>query len=104
MESINQALDRLLNYWEKQKIGSSGKSLQDIAKIEKQLNVKLPQDFITYFNVVNGMGNSHLNDTDERGFSFYQLEDLTLFHGNVEYKSNVLKDGRKFILPTDYLV
>ena len=102
MAPINEEIGRLVNFWKQQKIGSNGKGLEDIAQVEKKLNIKLPKDFIAYFNIVNGMGSNHLNDTDERGFSFHQLEDLILFDGNFK-SDDVLLTNKQFILFADYL-
>lgn len=102
MEAINEALDRLIDHWKKLRIGSYGKTIQEVKEAEKRLDTKLPNDFVLYFGMVNGMGNNYLNDTDEGGFSFYQLEDLIAF--DTDLKGGIFSvNNYKFILFADYL-
>jgi hypothetical protein len=102
METLEVALDRQIDHWRKQRIGSQGKSPQEIEDTEKRLDIKLPEDFALYFSKVNGIGSNHLSDTDEGGFSFYQLEDLTVF--DAKFKNSPLSSNNcKFILFADYL-
>jgi hypothetical protein len=73
---LNEAIEKLLEYWKKQKISSKPNSVEKIEETEKRLEIELPDDFKILFLRTNGLKDQYPNYTDKEGFLFYPLEFL----------------------------
>jgi SMI1 / KNR4 family (SUKH-1) len=77
-----EQLLRLKSIWEEKKIRSEWTvSESDILKFETDRNVKLPEDFRSYFKLINGMD----EEVDNDFFEFYSLnkvDDVVNLLGN----------------------
>ena len=78
MEIINfdTELTALKDYWETQSIYSTAKSIPEISLFLFGDNFPLPQQFVKYFSVMNGMESLYPNSFDKEGFLFYPLHGL----------------------------
>ena len=77
MNEIEDAMNRLLEFWKNQEIISAANSLDDILHFEFSKNVRLPDDFRSFYLMNNGMLNLYPNYFDNEGFLFYPLEEVT---------------------------
>jgi hypothetical protein len=98
---------KLINYWKFQNIHVQLNSLDHIRKILESKSIMLPDDFIEYYQQVNGMGELYA-DFDKEGFSFYPIEELkTLetYHENYyrsRYKDD-LGELKNIVIFADYM-
>ncbi|SDC20934.1 SMI1/KNR4 family protein [Pedobacter soli] len=74
MERIVLIITRLVAFWRSQKIEISTKTIEEIGLVERKLDLKLPDDFKTFYTRVNGMENFYPNEIDEEGFLFYPVD------------------------------
>jgi hypothetical protein len=102
MNPLHLDLERLKSYWKEQGIGATGKTFEETRRMAQLKHFQLPQDFINYFTVINGMGDTHYNDTDQNGFCFYQLEALIGFD-DAFVNNDPFLTGKRFFLFADYL-
>lgn len=54
----------------------SGCSKRTMEMFELKRDIKMPRDFVEYFETVDGMGTLYPNDSDKNGFLFYPLNAL----------------------------
>lgn len=66
---------KLLEYWKMQNIALHPNSLNYIQQVLESKSMFLPNDFVKYYQQVNGMGELYVN-FDKEGFSFYPIEEL----------------------------
>lgn len=87
-------IQEAINYWKICNIGlTDGADLNSITSLEKQINIKLPEDFIEFYQVVNGFKDLDMNNNM---FSIWPIEKI-----KEEYTAG---GNNKFIGFSDYLI
>jgi len=100
-------VDKLISYWESQKIRLTvGVNKDTIKNFEQTKGINLPKEFFEYLQVVNGMELMYPNYTDTNGFLFYPLENLIFFEDefcNFQDNLNPGLLGKKCLIFANYL-
>lgn len=100
-ERIVLIISRLVDFWISQKIKISTKTLEEIDLVERQRELKLPNDFKEFYSRVNGMGDFYPNEIDEEGFLFYPVEAIVSV--NTEFETSNLINKHKIFLFAEYM-
>lgn len=92
---------KLLDFWRSQKIKISSKPLKEIELIERERNLKLPNDFKEFYSIVNGMIDLYPNEFDEEGFLFYPVN--AILSANSEFLNCNLINKDKIFIFAEYM-
>lgn len=90
---IKSAVVRLIEFWRAQQIVGSPATDEEIHKIQKQLNIKLPTDFEKFYLKINGMETLYPNEIDKEGFLFYPLHAIVSATTEFENAGAINKDN-----------
>ncbi len=100
---MQDAINRLINYWEEQKIKIFPSSVNEIMLFEKKNNIELPYDLIEFYSRVNGMAELYPNYTDEEGYLFYPLKFVVSCEEMFKNEFNVKASMLNTYVLADYL-
>ena len=93
IEKLVLIINKLLDCWRSQKIKILSRSFQEIELVERELNLKLPNDFKVFYSMVNGMIDLYPNEFDEEGFLFYPIEAIVSVNKEFEDCNIINKDN-----------
>lgn len=100
LKRIAFAINRLLEFWEKQNISTQPKTKQEIDDINNNF-LNFPSDFIEFYSKTNGMEILYPNEMDEEGFLFYPIEAVTPVIA--EFDDSNLLNKEQILLFAEYM-
>lgn len=96
IEGIVLIITQLIEFWRSQKIEITTITIDEIGLVEKKLELKLPDDFKSFYSRVNGMVEFYPNEIDEEGFLFYPVEAIVSVNTELQ-NSNLINRDNIFI-------
>ena len=80
----------------------SGVSPEAIAEFEHRNDVVLPDDFMTYFLMIDGMGERHTCDSDF--FGFWRFQDLITIADDLPDRSDIFDQSHDYFMFADHSI
>jgi len=94
-------INNLLELWKTQNISIDIINQDYIDEVQISKHLKLPQDFIDFYKIVNGMKSLYPDEIDDEGFLFYPVENIIAL--NLEFERDDLGLNETTFIFAEYM-